>query len=157
MNRLKLFILLFFIAVSFPLGFVIWHSYLGLEQEERAQLRFFSEKLFDQMEGDLAELVQQEEIRTVDEYQYFLASAEEKGGDTEQVSPLATPPREDFILGYLQNNPDGSMQTPQVADMGAVPEDMRDLVSRLRQANQIFNNKKVYNHQTDPSSFAQGE
>ena len=142
MNRLKLFILLFFIAVSFPLGFVIWHSYLGLEQEERAQLRFFSEKLFDQMEGDLAELVQQEEIRAVDEYQYFLASAEEKGGGTEQVSPLATPPREDFILGYLQNNPDGSMQTPQVADMGAVPEDMRDLVTRLRQANQIFNNKK---------------
>ncbi len=142
MNRLKLFILLFFIAVSFPLGFVIWHSYLGLEQEERAQLRFFSEKLFDQMEGDLAELVQQEEIRAVDEYQYFLASAEEKGGDTEQVSPLATPPREDFILGYLQNNPDGSMQTPQVADLGAVPEDMRDLVARLRQANQIFNNKK---------------
>ena len=73
MKRFKLLILVFFVAISVPLAFVIWQTYAGLEQEERGQLEFFSEALFDQMEKELAELVQEEENRAVDEYQYFLA------------------------------------------------------------------------------------
>ena len=142
MNRLRLFILLFFIMVSLPLGFVIWRSYSGLEQEERAQLLYFSETLFDQMERELADLIQREENRAVDEYQYFLAGAEDKGFANPRVSPLAGTLSPDYILGYLQNNPDGSFQTPMVADMGNVPEEQRGLVTQLREANRIFNSKK---------------
>jgi len=143
MKRLRLFILLFCVAVSIPLAYVTWRTYEGLAREEQAQMQFFSEALFDRMERALAELVQREENRAVDEYQHFMVNGEAGSGDAEsQRSPLADPPAVDFILGYLQNNPDGSFQTPLVADMGRVAADQRDLVAQLKEINQIFNRKK---------------
>lgn len=159
MNRLKLFILIFLITTSLPLAFVIYQSYSGLKQEERAQLRFFSTTLFDQMEQDLAELVQAEELRAVDEYQYYLADSADQGRNQPQRSPLAEPDSPGYILGYLQNNPDGSMQTPLVIDLDDVPEQNRNLVSRLREANEIFNTKKfsIAQPQTTPKHLAPQE
>ena len=104
---------------------------------------FFSETLFDQMEKELADLVQTEEIRTVDEYQYFLASALADSRQELPRSPLSQLPYEPYILGYLQNNPDGSFQTPLVADQGAVPEERKDLLTRIQEANTLFNSKKM--------------
>ena len=134
MKRLRILILAFCLAVSIPLAFVIWQTYQGLEQEESAQLRFFSEALLDKMEAELAGLVQREENRTVDEYNYRLA----EGG----TSPLAAAPREPYILGYLQNNPDGSFQTPLVADPTRVPPELRDSYQRFTDINNLFNQKK---------------
>ncbi len=142
MKRLRLFILIFSVAISLPLAFVIWQTYAGLGQEERAQLRYFSETLFDQMEKELAELVQQEENRAVDEYRYLLAQGEDTEDNAQQLSPLAHLAFPEYILGYLQNNPDGSFQTPLVADMGSVPQDKRLLMSQLKEVNRIFNRKK---------------
>ena len=138
MKRLQLFILLFCLAISLPLAFVIRHTYQSLAQEERAQLRFFSEALFDEIEKEMAGLVQREEIRAVDEYHYTLAQDVGEAGK----SPLAELPKENFILGYLQNNPDGSFQTPLVADLGKVPPQLRVVVSQLKETNTIFNGKK---------------
>ena len=143
MNRLKLFILVFCLGISLPLAFLVYQSYSGLKQEERAQLLFFSETLFDQMERYLAEFVQAEEGRAVDEYQHFLAGSSAADKDVVRKSPLAEPIYPDFILGYLQNNLDGSFQTPLAADMGLVDEQNRDLVRQLREANELFNQKKV--------------
>ena len=100
MKRLKILILIFCLAISLPLAYVVWQTYQSLAQEEHAQLRFFSEALFDEMEKDLYELVFREENRAVDEYHFTLA----QGKDGIQSSPLALPPEEEFILGYLQNN-----------------------------------------------------
>jgi hypothetical protein len=111
MKRLKLLILVFCVAISLPLAYVVRQSFQGLAEEERAQLRFFSQALFDEMEGKLAEWVQREENRAVDEYHHTLSDGH--GGS---LSPLARAPREAYILGYLQNNPDGSFQTPLMID-----------------------------------------
>lgn len=138
MKRLKLLILIFCLAVSLPLAFVVWQTYQSLSQEEYAQLRFFSEALFDEMEKELAVLVQREESRAVDEYHFTLA----RGNDDVLKSPLSHPPKENYILGYLQNNPDGSFQTPLVPDMGRVPVEQRELISQLRETNAVFNRKK---------------
>jgi signal transduction histidine kinase len=144
MKRIKWLILIFGLAISIPLAYVIWHTYQGLAQEERAQLRFFSETLFDEIEKEMADLVQREENRAVDEYNYTLAQ------DTGNIrkSPLSQPPGEDYILGYLQNNPDGSFQTPLVADLGRVPAILLPIVSRLKETNTIFNRKKFAMQQT---------
>jgi signal transduction histidine kinase len=138
-KRLKRLILLFCLAISIPLAYVIWHTYQGLAQEERSQLRFFSETLFDEMELEMADLVQREENRAVDEYHHTLAQ------DTGEPrnSPLAQPPNEKYILGYLQNNPDGSFQTPLIPDLGKVPPALRPVVSQLRSANAVFNRRKL--------------
>ncbi len=138
MRRLKLLILVFCLAISIPLAYVVWQTYQGLAQEERAQLRFFSESLFDEIENKLAELVQQEENRAIDEYQHTLTDTPSGS----RTSSLAQAPREDYILGYLQNNPDGSFQTPLVADMGRIPEPQHDRITQLTTVNTIFNQKK---------------
>ncbi len=141
MKKLKYIIALFCILISLPLTFVIWRTYRGLEREERAQMRFFAETLFDQMEKELSDLVQQEEGRGVDEYGHFFADAA-GGGRGTALSPLARDDYREYIQGYLQNNPDGSFQTPLVADMGKVPVAMRRRISELREVNLLFNSKK---------------
>jgi signal transduction histidine kinase len=138
MKRLKLYLLLFCLALCLPLSFVIWRTYAGVAQEELGQLRFFAETRLDEMERELAELVRREESRSVEEYGHRLAPV----GQGAQSSPLADAPREGFILGYLQNNPDGSLQTPLVEDLRQVPASRRALVDQLQDANRIFNQKK---------------
>ncbi len=141
MNRLKLFILIFLLTISLPLAVVVYRSYSGLKQEERAQMRFFSTTLVDRIEGELAQLVQTEEERAVDEYQHFLADS--SGPGQRRLSPLAEAAYRSYILGYFQNNPDGSMQTPLVADPGDIPRGSEQTVDRLTRANEIFNSKKL--------------
>jgi signal transduction histidine kinase len=140
MKRLKLYIVLFCLVISIPLTIVILRTSESLAREEKAQLSFFAETLFDQMERELAQRIQQEENRAVDEYHHTVMIS----GSAARRSPLAEPPGFDFILGYLQNNPDGTFQTPLAADLGSVPDDRRPLVERLQQVNQIFNKKKFH-------------
>ncbi len=147
MKRLKWLILLFCLAISIPLAFVVLQTYEGLAQEERAQLRFFSEALFDEIETDLTDLVRREENRAVDAYNYTLSQGPGKSIE----SPLTQPPGENYILGYLQNNPDGSFQTPMVADLGRIPSERRDMVKQLKAANTIFNSKKFSIPATAPA------
>ncbi|MFH0998658.1 MAG: ATP-binding protein [Pseudomonadota bacterium] len=146
MKRLKLLILVFCVAISLPLAHVVRQSFQGLAEEERAQLRFFSQALFDEMEKKLAEWVQQEENRAVDEYHHTLSDG--RGGC---LSPLTRAPREAYILGYFQNNPDGSFQTPLMADPGQIPEEKREVVTQLEAANSFFNRKKLTLVATPPA------
>jgi signal transduction histidine kinase len=155
MKRLKALIYFFCLAIAIPLAFVIWQTYQGLAREEKSQLRFFSETLFDEMEIELSRLVQREENRSVDEYHHTLA-----GNLQSPVrSPLSRPPKESFVIGYLQNNPDGSFQTPLVADLGRVPVKQRPLVEQFKVINTIFNSKKfaLAKKQTPPYEVAEPE
>jgi signal transduction histidine kinase len=138
MKRLKLFISIFCLAVSLPLAYVIWQTYTGLAQEERAQLHFFCQTLFDEMEAELAALVQREENRAVDEYHHTLADDDLSA----PLSPLARQLPDDFILGYFQNNPDGSFQTPMVDDVDHATAQQRNLMAQLTSINALFNQKK---------------
>jgi len=157
MKKFRRLILVFFTAISVPLGFVIWQTYAGLEREERGQLQYFSETLFDQMQRELAYLVQREENRAVDEYQYYLAQLSAGEQRPQQRSPLSEQVYNSYILGYLQNNPDGSFQTPLVADMDKVPEEEKDIVLQLKEANRIFNDKKYSLLRKKPDATADME
>ena len=73
MKRLQILILIFCLSVSIPLGYFVVRTYRGLEQEEAATLSFFANTLFDKMEQALETLVQQEEGRAIDEYNFFMS------------------------------------------------------------------------------------
>ncbi len=144
MKKLKLLILIFSLALSIPLAFFVFKTYRGLEQEEAATLRYFAETLFDEMEQALAVLVQTEEGRAIDEFNFqVLPSSRRRGVDKPQRSPLSHIPRENYIRGYFQNNPDGSFQTPLVETGGQIPPEHAELISELKDANEIFNRKRV--------------
>ena len=145
MKRLKLLIAIFSLALSIPLAYFVVRTYRGLAQEEVATLRYFADTLFDKMESALAEMVEKEEGRAIDEFNYEVIPSGPPAADAgkPQPSPLSRLPRENFILGYFQNNPDGSFQTPLVAGPGKVLPDRTDRVEALKGANEIFNRKRV--------------
>ena len=70
MKRIKLLIIIFCLAISIPLIYLILRTYQSLEQEELAELRYFAETIFDEMEEDLGSVVMREEGRDIDEYNY---------------------------------------------------------------------------------------
>ncbi len=144
MKRIKALILFFCVALSIPLAYFVLHTYRGLEQEEMATLRYFGDTIYDEIERALAVIVQREEARGIDEYNYRIfppGQTRETGpGD---LSPLSKPPEEDFVLGYFQNNPNGTFQTPLVKNAKKIPADRLHLVEQLKDINSIFNRKRV--------------
>lgn len=142
MRRLRALILVFVVALAVPLAYLVYRTHSSLEQEETAELRFFAETLFDQMEQELAALVQREERRPVDEYQPSSPAVPGAWGEGGQP-PLARTPAESYILGYIQNNPDGSFTTPLSEGGGALPQDQAGLLSRLQEVNRILNSKRT--------------
>jgi len=139
MRRFQLLVLIFFLALSVPLGYFVWRTHRGLAQEEAATLRFFGDTLFDEMEEELAALVRREESRGIDAYTAGMQPA----AGLRPPGPLAEPPAEDFILGYFQNNPDGSFQSPLAATAPEHLEKRRVSLAELREANRIFNTKRI--------------
>ncbi|BBO87301.1 sensor histidine kinase [Desulfosarcina ovata] len=137
MKRLRGYMILFGVLLTLPLAFVAWRTYGALDREAEAQVRFFADRLLDDMEAEMADLVQQEERRAVDEYRHTMI---QKGRPV--ISPLARQAQQPFILGYFQNNPDGSFQTPLVADAAHAPDGIADRVRQLEAINAIFNQRK---------------
>jgi signal transduction histidine kinase len=143
-KKLKILILIFCLALSIPLGYFVLRTYWSLEQEEISELRYFAVTLFDQMEEELASFVLEEEARPVDQYRYYYAPSQEISAPQSLVpSPLSQPPKKPYILGYFQNDPDGSFQTPLVKSDEAIPPERTELVAQLNKANSIFNQKRT--------------
>jgi signal transduction histidine kinase len=141
MKRLQILILIFCVTLSVPLGYFVWRTYRGLEQEETATLSFFANTLLDEMEQALEALVQMEEARAIDEYNFYMSPP--GGRHKEKRSPLSHLPDQPYILGYFQNNPDGSFQTPLAQAGKPVAVDRKDAVAQLESANRVFNRKRT--------------
>ncbi len=138
MKRIKFFMVIFFICLSIPLGYFVLRTQQSLEQEEIAELRYFADTLFYEMEKELSDLVLKEESRNIEEYTSF--------------SELSALPEEDYILGYFQNNPDGSFQTPLASDIISLTDiknqkqnnkEITAVVSQLKDVNRIFNTRRA--------------
>ncbi|GAK58967.1 ATP-binding region, ATPase domain protein domain protein [Candidatus Vecturithrix granuli] len=132
MKRLTCFLLLFCIALSIPLAYFIVRTYRSLEQEELSELQYFAAALFDAMQEELAALILREEKRPVDAYNYYLSSGSVR-------SPLSYLPKEPYILGYFQNNPDGSFQTPLVEAGQPAVDEGQAVVAQLNTINTRLN------------------
>jgi hypothetical protein len=89
MKRLKLLIIFFSVALCVPLAFFVVQTYRGLEQEEVATLRYFAETILDEMQQSLTALVQREEGRAIDEYNYYISTpGRSQGAMDRDRSPL---------------------------------------------------------------------
>ena len=141
MKRLQILILIFCVTLSVPLGYFVWRTYRGLEQEETSTLSYFANTLLDEMEQALEALVQMEEARAIDEYNFYMSPA--GGRHKEKRSPISHLPAQPYILGYFQNNPDGSFQTPMVQAGKPIGLDRKDAVAQLESANRMFNRKRT--------------
>lgn len=141
MLRLRIFMLLFCAALAIPSGYLVRYTYKSMEQEEVAELRYFAGSLFAHMEEELSGLLEKEEARPIDAYSHDFQ------GDTGmRPSPISPPPEAPYILGYLQNNPDGSFLTPHARPdnaHGEFPSTLRQRLEQLEEINRIFNEKRT--------------
>ena len=126
--------LLFCLALAVPVGYLVVRTEAGLSRQEEAEFRFFAQALFDRLEEELADFVAVEEARDIDDY------AALKDGIP---SPLAEPPAEPWIVGWLQNDPDGSMRTPLATPGRPVAAELAGLYDRLASINRAFNHKRT--------------
>ncbi len=145
MKKFRLHILIFIISLTIPMSYLIIRTYKSLEQEEAATLRFFSETIFNDMEEELSSLIIKEELRSVDEYNLpAFPEGTENDDDRDRVG--ITGPLPSYIIGYFQNNPDGTYQSPI-----SLNSDIREnsIQAEIDRVNTIFNNKK----RTAPETF----
>lgn len=142
MKRLKVFILLFGLALTIPVTYFVYHAYHGLEKEELEELRYFSETLLDRIEDELQEIVHKEESRAIDEYSPVLQADKKSGRHDRQMdtntSSLSGKSFESYIVGYFQNSPDGSFQAP------LLEEQDKDTWLELKRFNTVFNTKRAF-------------
>ena len=144
MKHLKPLICLFFLLMAVPVGYFIFQTYDGLAREEIARLRFFGEAIFDDIEDELMRMVHEEEARFVDAYNpVFLPPGADERERAPVPSPLAGAPPQDYILGYLQNNPDGSFHTPLTATGKAIPDHFVPVFEELQTINAAFNQRRA--------------
>ena len=143
MKKFIIFLSLFFLALSLPLAYFVLRAYRGLEQQETEELRYFATTLLDEINAELAALTLREEKRAVDEYSYYLLP--DPSDASPQRSPLSHLPSEAYILGYFQNNPDGSFSAPFTEPGGSIPEKWQAPAERLMLANSRLNSMKIGN------------
>ncbi len=99
-RRLRLVLVLLALAVLVPAALLVDRALRGAAAEQDARQRAVAERLFDEMERALSELVAREEARPVEAF---------RATDAAHIAEL---PPERFVLGYFQIEPDGQLTTP---------------------------------------------
>ena len=136
MKKITALIFIFFLTVSVPLGYLVVRSYTGLKQGEIDKLRYFANTLFEGIEEELSYVVMREDRRAIDEYNntMVMRGSHQPESDKNSISTQSKFPQEPYILAYLQNNPDGSFQTPVAC---------KDKISETQQAEFLVILKKI--------------
>ncbi len=80
----------------------------GIEAEQELRHQILADRVFDEMERELSSFLRREEERPVQHYQNAPGSS------------ILSPKPEDFVMGYFQIEPEGSVTTPYIRDGDSV-------------------------------------
>ncbi len=100
LTRLRVAFVLLALALLAPTALLVLRALAGVAAEREARHRAVAERVFDEMERALSELVAREEERPVGAW---------SAGSAESLAAL---PEESFVLGYFQVEADGRLSTP---------------------------------------------
>jgi signal transduction histidine kinase len=99
-RRLPLVLALLAVALLVPTGLLVHRALRGAGAEQEERHRAVAERLFDEMERALSDLVTREEARPVESW---------RAASDLRLTEL---PEEPFVLGYFQVEPDGRVTAP---------------------------------------------
>ncbi|HHO53887.1 MAG TPA: HAMP domain-containing histidine kinase [Deltaproteobacteria bacterium] len=119
MSRLRTIALVGALLATVVLGATGWlvvRALAGVTERQIAQHRAIAEDLFDELEGELSDLVEREERRSFLEYRNVYVPGNSTYGGTAGLvlSPLASPPQDPSIVGYFQLDQGGGCSTPAI-------------------------------------------
>ncbi|HSF19575.1 MAG TPA: HAMP domain-containing sensor histidine kinase [Vicinamibacteria bacterium] len=109
MRRLSVMFLGLGVVLLGALAVLVGRALESLSRERELRHQAVAERIFDEMERGLTELVEREESRPFEHYRHFYVSS--TTGVLER-SPLADLPAEPFVVGYYQVGPGGDITTP---------------------------------------------
>jgi hypothetical protein len=112
-RRIRIVFVVLAVALLVPTGLLVRRALESVEVERAARHRTVAERVFDEMERSLSELLSREEERPFGHYRfYYTPEGAVIGAGALARSPLADPPDRDFVVGYFQVDPDGSVHSP---------------------------------------------
>ncbi|MBW1881195.1 MAG: hypothetical protein JRJ84_22810, partial [Deltaproteobacteria bacterium] len=112
LRRARVLLLAVAVAVYGGLGLLAHDALDATRQEQLLRHRAVAERVFDELERELTELIREEEARPFVHYRHLYFPDGQVLGNAVSLSPLAVLPREPHLVGYFQYNPDGGFVTP---------------------------------------------
>jgi len=109
-RRFRILFALVSVAVLVPMALLVQRAVDSAALERRMRHQTVAERLFDEMERALSDVLTREEERPIDQYRFASAGPDHAGPPVR--SPLADAPEWPFVVGYFQIDPDGSLHTP---------------------------------------------
>lgn len=128
MRRFRILFVVIAILVVVPVALLVRRALQSVELEQRTRHQAVAERIFDEMERGLSELVVREQERPFADYDHEYVALEQQGRPPIR-SPLADPPSHPFIVGYFQIDPDGSFHTPLQPQTGATISELERIVT----------------------------
>jgi len=140
-RRLKILLLLLFVALAVPTGVLVFQAYGQLKWEALHQHQQLAREFAMRIDRRFSELVQREENRSFTDYA-FLNVIGDSGSNFLQRSPLSGFPLDSQvpgILGYFQVDAKGALATPTVPQSNASSYGIadRELDQRVALENKI--------------------
>jgi signal transduction histidine kinase len=113
MRRIRIVFVILAMVLLLPLGLLLDRALDSIAAERELRHQAVAERIFDEMERELTRFLRREEDRPFEQYRFFYIP---EGGSIESIelspSPLASPAEEEFIVGYFQVDPDGTVASP---------------------------------------------
>src|SRR5215831_15910179 len=106
MRRLRILFLVVAVVLLVPMCLLVRRAVQSVELERRTRHQAVAERIFDEMERSLSDLIAREEQRGFAEYGNAPAPPGEKG------QALADAPGLPYIVGHFQIDPGGRLQAP---------------------------------------------
>jgi signal transduction histidine kinase len=149
---LRLWLVVFFLALAVPTGILVYQAYSQLKWEAFHQHRVLAEELAARIDARILQLINTEEARSFADYA-FLNVAGDPAANFLQRSPLSAYPHASPIpglVGYFQVDTHGAFTTPLVPPTGTVAStygiSARELDQRLalqRKIEQILSRNRL--------------
>jgi signal transduction histidine kinase len=129
MYRFRLLFVAIAVLVAVPVGLLLRRAIASVDLERRTRHQAVAERIFDEMERALSEMLVAEEARPFGQYSYeYVPPGQE--GEPPARSPLAAAPGLPFVVGYFQIEPDGTLHTP----LRPAHDDEHPLATPLRES-----------------------
>jgi signal transduction histidine kinase len=113
MARFRLIFAAVCLVLLVGLGLLVRRVVASVALEREMRHRAVADRVFDELERALSAFLAREEERPFGHYRFTYTPPGQLGGAVAVTrSPLAEPPADDFVVGYFQVDPDGSLHSP---------------------------------------------
>ena len=113
MRRFRVIFAAVCLVLAIGLGMLVRRLVAGVALEREMRHRAVADRVFDEVERALSGFLGREEERPFAHYRFTYTPPGQLGGAAAVArSPLSEPPSDDFVVGWFQIDPDGSLSTP---------------------------------------------